>query len=467
MRLNAKSLIPTVLVLLAVPVLLLFGINLILQTPSVQERIHASLEKSIGMPISLAGISVTSCGGIKVREVSSKAENGHHFAFDSLILYPCYLKLLQGEIVIRKLVLQHPVVRYSMADSAATHPLPAQQNITVTSSIQQALTQPLVTSSLSSSSPTSGTPSLPAASGKTLRTLPLLTMTDGEVTLLNGDNLPIASVQGMNLTGKLLPDGSSTGLLTATQITVGSSLIVHDLSSSVTLSSDASTLILGNLTATLGGGKLTGDFSLALLPSVPEYKTQLTLAGASLNQFFLDASLGNSAAEGAVAGNLQLSGIAGIPRSMEGKGNLLCTNAVIQPADFLKQIGQILQIQELQILRLAEGKALFRIQQGDVQIDQLALRSENLILTAQGPLHSNGDLDLQARLLFNQQLTGRLHGFLGPQLTQAPEAGYSQVAFHVSGSARNPKTDLLERLTGIHINGDLGGLLQGLFGRPH
>jgi hypothetical protein len=270
----------------------------------------------------------------------------------------------------------------------------------------------------------------------------------------------------MNLTGKSLSDGSSKGVLTTAQITVGSSLIIHDLSSPITLSCDASTLTLGNLTATLGGGKLTGDFSLALPPSAPEYKTQLTLAGASLNQFFLDASLGNSATEGAVSGNLQLSGIAGTPRSMEGNGNLLCTNAVIQPADFLKQIGQILQIQELQILRLAEGKALFRIHQGDVQIDQLGLRSENLILAAQGPVHSNGDLDLQARLLFNQQLTGRLHGFLGPQLTQAPEAGYSQVVFHVSGPAKSPKTDLLERLTGIRINGDLGGLLQGLFGRP-
>jgi hypothetical protein len=243
-------------------------------------------------------------------------------------------------------------------------------------------------------------------------------------------------------------------------------LIIHDLSSPIIVSSDAASISLNDLTATLGGGKLAGNLSVDLPPSTPEFKTQLTLSGATLNQFFLDASLGNAATEGVVTGNLQLSGIAGIPQSTEGQGALLCTDAVIQPADFLKQIGQILQIQELQLLRLAEGKTVFRIQHGDVQIDQLALRSENLILTAQGPVHSNGDLDLQARLLFNEKLSGRLHGFLGPQLTQAPEAGYSQVAFHVSGPAKSPKTDLLERLTGIRINGDLGGLLQGLFGRP-
>jgi hypothetical protein len=293
-----------------------------------------------------------------------------------------------------------------------------------------------------------------------------LKIIDGDFLLLDERNIPLVSAQGINLTDTELSAGGWRGSLTAKQITLGSSLIIHELSSPIIVSPDAASISLNDLTATLGGGKLAGNLSVDLPPSTPEFKTQLTLSGATLNQFFLDASLGNAATEGVVTGNLQLSGIAGIPQSTEGQGALLCTDAVIQPADFLKQIGQILQIQELQLLRLAEGKTLFRVQHGDVQIDQLALRSENLILTAQGPVHSNGDLDLQARLLFNEKLSGRLHGFLGPQLTQAPEPGYSQVAFHVSGPAKSPKTDLLERLTGIRINGDLGGLLQGLFGRP-
>jgi hypothetical protein len=136
---------------------------------------------------------------------------------------------------------------------------------------------------------------------------------------------------------------------------------------------------------------------------------------------------------------------------------------------FLKQIGQLLNVDELKLLKLAEGKCLFRIDGGRVVIDELFLRSENLILSAKGPVQSTGELDLESRLLFNQNLAGRLHGLLGSQLTPAPEPGYSQVTFHVKGPASNPRTDLIERLTGIHLGGNLGGLgglLQGLFGKP-
>jgi hypothetical protein len=116
--------------------------------------------------------------------------------------------------------------------------------------------------------------------------------------------------------------------------------------------------------------------------------------------------------------------------------------------------------------RLAEGNALFHLDAGRIVIDELFLKSENLILAAKGPVNSSGEIDLQARLLFNEKLTARLRSLLGSQLTPAPETGYSQVAFKVSGTSLKPRTDLLERLTGIRVGGDLGGLLQGLFGRP-
>ena len=154
---------------------------------------------------------------------------------------------------------------------------------------------------------------------------------------------------------------------------------------------------------------------------------------------------------------------------MTGKGSLRCKEAIIEPVAFLKQIGQLLNVDELKLLKLAEGKFLFRIDGGHVVIDELFLRSENLILSAKGPVQNSGELNLESRLLFNQTLTGRLHGLLGSQLTPAPESGYSQVTFHVSGPASNPRTDLIERLTGIHLGGNLGGLgglLQGLFGKP-
>jgi hypothetical protein len=326
----------------------------------------------------------------------------------------------------------------------------------------QSLSSPITATP--SSSPKTQASSTTSSSETIIQDPPHLQITDGEFTLRTVADLPVVAVSGLNLSECPFCDGALNGSITASQIVVGQSLILHDLKSRVNLSPETHTLSLSKFTATLAKGNLAGDFSILLPPLTTSYQAQLTLSDASLSQLFLDAGLGSCATQGIVAGDLHLSGIAGIPSSMDGKGSLLCTDAVIQPADFLRQIGQILSIQELQMLRLAEGKITFRVVKGEPQLDQFTLHSENLILDAQGPIHHDGTLDLNARLLFNENLTGRLKGLLGKQLSQAPEAGYSQITFHVTGPAQSPRTDLLERLTGIHINGDLGGFLQGIFG---
>lgn len=469
MRCHAKPLLLLVAALLAIPVLLLIILNLILQSGGIQERIRSGIEGSVGLPISFSGISGNLCGGIKVQGITLKGDqSGTQGSLDSLIFYPEFLKLLQGEVVIKELCLEHPVLQLALAPNGSIAPLgsinvPLQKTSPPASFVSPSSS---VTSTAIHHLPAQ-MPSPVASAEKILLKIAHLTVSDGNFKLLTSDTRPILSIEKMNLSGKQALDGSWSGVLKASQITEGSYLILHDFISDVTLPADISSILLDKIAATLGAGNLAGSFSSALPPAIPEYRTHLMLNGASLPQFFQDASIGIPASEGTTSGEIQLSGIAGMPQSMEGEGHLLCTNAVIQPADFLKQIGQILQIQELQLLRMPEGKMFFRIHQGEFQIDQISLRSENLILAAQGPIHSNGDLDLQARLLFNEKLTGRLHGLLGPQLTKAPEPGYSQVSFHVSGPMNNPKTDFLERLTGIRINGDLGGLLQGLFGSPH
>jgi hypothetical protein len=297
-----------------------------------------------------------------------------------------------------------------------------------------------------------------------LNSLPNLKIIDADFTLLNSDNSTLAAVHEMKLQGEHGYDGLWKGNVEAGQATIGTALILHGIHSPIRLSPDSKTIFLDDLNAVLGGGDLHGKFSFDLPPATPEYHTELSLTGALLNQFFADASLGTAASQGNISGDLQLSGIAGTGTTMEGKGHLLCTDAVIEPADFLKQIGQILQVDELQLLRISDGNVSFTINDGKMTINELTLHSENLALAAQGPFLLNGDLDLNARLLFNDKMSGRLRGLLGSQLSTAPEAGYSQISFHVAGPLKHPKTDLLDRLTGIHFGGDLGGLLQGIFG---
>jgi hypothetical protein len=286
------------------------------------------------------------------------------------------------------------------------------------------------------------------------------------LTLHDPDGIPSISLTGIQLDASTNPHQGWLGAIEATQAILADHLIIHRISSSLYVSGDLSQLECREFHATLGGGALGGHVSLALNPLRTSYALSLNLDHASMPQLLNDATFGPSSAQGMVSGELTLSGIAGQGASLQGKGLLFCKEAVIHPVDFLKQIGQLLSIDELQLLRLAEGKCAFRIVEGHLIVDDLLLRSENLILAAKGPLQPTGELDLDSRLLFNAKLTARLRGLLGTQLSPAPEPGYSQVSFHVSGSPLSPKTDLLQRLTGLKIGGDLGGILQGLFGQP-
>jgi hypothetical protein len=230
------------------------------------------------------------------------------------------------------------------------------------------------------------------------------------------------------------------------------------------------TILLRDIAATFGGGSVSGTVECdSPFSPGPQYRTELSLSGADLKKLLADASLPSDSASGSVSATLSLGGVAGQGSTMQGKGSLICRQVIVQPVDFLRQIGKILGVEELQLLRLPEARGLFTIEAGNLRIDDLLLRSDNLMLDARGPINGKGELDLQSRLLFNEKLSARLRGVLGQQLSAAPEPGYSQVSFHVTGPALQPRTDLLERLTGIRIDGDLGGLgnlLRGLFGKP-
>lgn len=468
MSIRPKPVISSVLLLLAIPAVLLFGLNLYLQTQGIQQQIRSSLAAVLGTPVAIGRLSVTPLGRLKLEGLSSASEGGISlFTADSAIILPDYLRLLKGEFSIRRLLLEHPVIQASLATTPflISPSLPIQNQLQVSTSqgipgnVTPSTSLPASTNSRISPKPATTLPGI-------TKTLPHLTITNGEFTLLNYQNLPLFSFHEISLQGGNTPEGGWTGLLQMSGVAIGTGLFLHDLRAPITLSPNATTLSLDDLTAVMGGGKLEGTFSINLPPSEPGYKATLSLSGATLNHFLDDASFGSSSAQGNITGNLQLSGIAGSGSSMEGNGLLECRDAVIQPADFLRQIGQILQIDELQLLQLSEAKCLFSIHSGTAVVDDLTLHSENLILDAKGPVDANGNLDLQARLLFNEKITSRIGGFLGSQLTQAPEQGYSQVAFHLSGPPQNPRTDLLDRLTGIHLGGGLGGLLQGLFGAP-
>lgn len=443
-------------ILFGIFLLLVVAVNLSLQLPSIKDRIQTSLSAALGTPVSFKSVFMNPAGGIRLSELVL-SPNAHlkTASAETLTIYPSWGKLLKGELSPSDISLKHPTA-IVMVRSTDTPTLPAPINSPLPSPSFPTSSSPLnsQTSGARTSTPLNGLADL----------LPCLSLYHGEFSLLDANSHPVLQLNDVNTREE------KGGLkIMATTALINDSLILHHLDANAEADTEGSSLSLQNISATMGEGRVTGTLRCGLPPGAPSYNANLQLTGARLSKLLADASFGTSSAEGSIDGDLILEGTAGIGATMTGRGSLHCKEAVIEPVTFLKQIGQLLNVDELKLLKLAEGKCLFRIDGGHVVIDELFLRSENLILSAKGPVQNSGELNLESRLLFNQSLTGRLHGLLGSQLTPAPESGYSQVTFHVSGPASNPRTDLIERLTGIHLGGNLGGLgglLQGLFGKP-
>lgn len=472
----SKSILVVTVLILAIPVTGILCLNYYLRSSGTQEQLKKMVSNAAGVPVTIQSsyvLLLPPLGAIRICGIMGGQEGrSPFFSADSITLRPDYSELLQGRFLISGLILNHPVVRLGLGELPAVQ----QAKNTSTSSLGSGTTvvfpQGNMTSIPLEATSTIEPPSTPPATSQitpsVARDIPLrhITIKNGEFTLSDGRGLSLVSASGILLQGARDEASGWIAKLNSSQLVLNNCVIIKNLQTPIRLSKDLKMLSLETFAAILGEGKLTGSSTFDLSLGAPRYNLSVTLAGASLKQLLADASYGPSSAEGTVTGELLLSGIAGEGSSIQGKGSLLATDATIQPVDFLKQIGQLLNVDELKVLRLSESKCLFHLASGRVVLDDLFLRSENLILSAKGPLKSSGELDLDSRLLFNQKLTGRLRGLLGSQLTPAPEQGYNQIAFHVSGSPMSPRTDLLERLTGIKIGGDLGGILQGLFGRP-
>jgi len=453
-------------ILLGIFLLLLLAANLTLQLPGIKDRIRSTLTSFLGAPISFESFFLNPAGGIRLsRVIVTPTEQLAMASADSLTIYISWADLLKGEIAPEAISLKHPVAILKLGSNSTTiaPKLPALVSETLTTTPSA---MGINASSSPAEQPQQHENKKSALPPDLASLLSLLSIQHGEFSLLDEASHPVLRLNDLNAQQK-----KGKMKIMATSAVISDSLIVHDLAANAEAKagSKAATLMLENISAMMGDGRMTGALRCGLPPGSPDYNCSIQLSGASLRKLLGDASLGSPNAEGQIDGDLTCAGTAGIGSTMTGKGSLRCKEAMIEPVAFLKQIGQLLNVDELKLLNLAEGRCLFRIDQGHVVIDELFLRSANLILTAKGPLQPSGELNLDSRLLFNEKLTGRLHGLLGSELSPAPEPGYSQVTFHVSGPASSPRTDLIERLTGIHLGGNLGGLgglLQGLFGKP-
>ena len=463
----SKLILIAAAVIAGLVVLSFVGANLYLQSTEVQARIRGDVERAIGAPLQIRGTSLTPWSGLTLSQLAvidpADADN-HLFEARSLNAKLNWWKLLGGRVEVTSVTLNEPLL---VIDS--------NQGIVLPSPRQEipdgATALPPITPAGTPDATAPATPAGAATSGGgTAGAAPLriavkrFAMRDGTILIRDESGRPQVEIRGLRVDSQIATETDIRGTLQADEIWLIQRFLIRRSKADYTLAGDQ--LNLSPITAEFAQGAVKGIANANLASR--EASIALTLDQASVKVLLENAGLPAEGSSGNFGGNLELAGILGNEETYAGRGEFNMVSGTLEPLEFIRKIGEVLQIDELQLLRLETAHLRVSIGNRKTHIDELTLKSKNLILSGDGPVRFDGRLNVDAKLKINEKLQRNLQGLLNRNFTDSDLPGYKEVAFKVTGTLAKPNTDdFLEKVTGIRgLSGEVGNFIQGLFRKP-
>jgi AsmA-like C-terminal region len=437
--------------------LAILGLNIYLQSEGLRKRIQIAAESVAGSPVQIQGIHYTPWSGFSISGVSvgGKSIPGQlPFMEASAASFRfSLLSLLRGKLLVSEVVVTEPSLA---AYGGQPEPLPGPgvpEPGPSPAPRTEAVGNPVAGLEIAVPAPAPLTAtSLPVVEVKRIRVV------GGKARYFDSKGALVIAVTGMEASGDVMPGRSFTGTFRIAETAVGASVHPKEVKGSFVWRNGR--LVIPDLQADWAGGRLTGS-----LETGPDGKFSVAAAadGVLIKNLAADADIEGEGARGSLFSKGSLSGVSGKPETFAGRVDISLQEARFQPLDFIRQIGDLMNIQELRMFELKTAEAGLSIHDKKVTVEALVLESENLVLDAIGPVGFDGKMKMQARLHLNERLRKDLAGLLSNNFKESERAGYQLMPFSITGTVSRPKTDLLDKLTGFHIGDDVGGLLRNLF----
>jgi hypothetical protein len=428
---------------IAAAAILLLCANLYLQSDGVQQRIRDAAGRSLGTELKIQSTVYTPWSGLVLRGIAvpdPTIANLNVVESNALRIRFSLLSLLSSRFVITECTLFEPklIVRQlengdwliPISPAGARPPEAAKE------------------------------PSTIAAKGTSFKVeLQHFRVRGGNVVFLNAKNRSLMSLERIDISGQVAVDHSAAGIFEIGKADFFGSLKPRKIGGP--FGWDGKALDLPDIHGSLAGGKLIGKYRVES-GEQPSFILAIQLTGILLRKLAEEAQVDPGRTEGTLQGSVDLKGDPRNGDSITGTGHFELVSAKLKPVDFLVKLGELLEIDELQLLKLSDARVDLTIRDERVQVDDLVLKSDNLIVRGKGPVRFNGKMNLDARLLFNSKLQHQLRGVLGKNLVDSEDPDYRQIPFTVSGRIDNPKTDLLDKLIGAKVGQDVGGMLMNI-----
>lgn len=463
MRKFAKFILIAAGLALLVYTLAVLGLNIYLQSAGLQKRIRSAAESAAGSPIGIKGTHYTPWSGFSITGVKLQggALQGQppFLNATSVSFRFSLLALLQGKLVISEVVVSDPFII-----SLAPQPTPTPEPESSAPGRPELSTSPVV---ILVDQPLAGVEIVvpeqapPPSLAHTPVQVKKVRIANGKAQFFDSKGALAVTLTGMDVTGELMPDLSIAGTFRIAETTVGAYMRPKHVVGTFTWKNGL--LVIPDLRADWAGGQITGSIEIG-----PDKSVSVIAAaeGILLKKLATDAGISGDGSRGSLFSKGSVQGISGKPETFTGRVDVSLQQARFLPLEPIRQIGEFMGIQELQMFELKTAEAVFNIRDKKVNADTLVLESENLVMDAKGPIGFDGKMKLQARLHLNEKLRKDLGGLLGDNLKESDRPGYQQMPFSITGTISRPKSDLLDKLTGFRIGQDLGGLIKNLFRMP-
>jgi hypothetical protein len=451
----AKPILVVTGILLLAYALAVLGLNIYLQSSGLQSRIHEAAFSAAGTPLTIQGSHYTPWSGFTVSGITIPQPQGKTPAFEaaSVSFRLAFLPLLQGRLVIKEVNIKAPVLISRNLPEKKSERAAEAPTATPVSQPTVVVEKPVGAVEISSlQEPSSRPPTVE---------IRRINVRDGRSEYYDSKGRLILAVEKVSITTDVLPGGRFAGKFEIGEASAGAS--VHPRRITGTFTCQDGRLVIPDIRGKLSGGVLTGSFELDPRSG---FSATAALEGVLLKKLAEEAGISADGAKGSLFAMGSLRGMPGDPGSITGAAEIDLQEARFQPVNIIRQIGDLMNIRELQMLELKTAAARISIRDQQANIESLVLESENLVMDGTGPVGFDGKLKIRARLDLNEKLRKDLSGLLGDNFQDSEREGYRQIPFSVTGKLSRPKTDLLDKLTGFRIGQDLGGLLNNLFRAP-
>lgn len=437
------------------------GINLYVESVRVQSRLEKALSDELRMPVKLTRMRFSLWSGLRVQGLrvadAREPEKGekdwpkYFLEAPEISARIAVGPLFSRRLVVRELVITSPTIVWQQTrkgrwelprearprrerDGAATAPKPRDR----TASPERRKAR--------SREAGQGTPAKPLEFR-----IAAARLENARFDFQDRRGRSLAVFEGVTLNCPAAAVHEVRGTAIIRRLTLHDSVVVHNLVARFDYVDGR--LSLPQLDAMLAGGNLSGSFFLFPEMNDAPFTLDFRFDRVDLNRLVEEIGSDDTVqkSQGKLKGYVHLQGAVGRTETIGGAGRVVLEEGRMEQYPLLQSIGMVLQIDELTRLELTRARLDFWVNDGRVHIDDLALESPNLSLTAEGESRFDGKLSLSAGLVVNPRISRRLPGWIDANFQAIEGSENRKIVFGISGTLERPETDLMRVMVGERL----------------